>query len=413
MRVAIRTFGCSLNAADSEAIAGLLKSKDFEIVEDESLAQVVIINSCTVKNKAENKFFKSIKELEEQGKTVILAGCVPQADPKLRNDKLKDYSIIGTNHIGDSDTIIERTIAGEVVQLTSKDQSENRIEIPTIRSNKNVEIIPISEGCMESCNYCKTKHARGNQLSYRPRLIVDRAKKAISEGVKEIWLTSQDCGSYGLDINTNLVEMVMQLTKLEGDFKIRVGMANPTYMLPILDGLVEMFNHPKVYKFCHVPIQAGDDNVLKEMNRTYSVEEYVKIVTALRKGVKGITIATDIICGYPTETNEEFENTLKLVSDLKIEIVNISRFWPRPGTPAAILNKHDGNITLERSRKLVELYNSYRPDQLKEFIGTEQSIVWSEKIKDNFLGRTQNYTLVESKDKSNKIKKVNSHHLVS
>ncbi|RME78418.1 tRNA (N(6)-L-threonylcarbamoyladenosine(37)-C(2))-methylthiotransferase [Candidatus Woesearchaeota archaeon] len=413
MRVAIRTFGCSLNQADSEAIAGLLKSKDYEIVDDESLADVVIINSCTVKNKAENKFFKSIKELEEQGKTVILAGCVPQADPKLRTSKLKEYSIIGTNHIGDADTIVEKTIAGEIVQLTSKQQSESRIALPSVRTNPLVEIIPISEGCMESCHYCKTKHARGNQLSYRPRVIVERAQQAISEGVKEIWLTSQDCGSYGLDIGTNLVEMVMQIARLEGNFMIRVGMANPTYMLPILEGLVELFNHPKVYKFCHVPVQAGDDQVLKDMNRTYTVADFKKIVQTLRKGVPEITIATDIICGYPTESNEQFENTLNLIRELQIEIVNISRFWPRPNTPAARLHKHDGNVTLERSKRLVELYHSYRFDQLKQFIGSKQAIVWTQEVNGKYLGRTPNYTLVESKEKSETIKGVEGHHLVS
>jgi len=412
MKVAIRTFGCSLNQADSEAIAGILKSKDFEIV-DEAEAEIVIINSCTVKNKAEAKFFRSIKELEEQGKKVILAGCVPQADPKLRSSRLKAYSIIGTNHIGDADTIVERTLKGEIVQLISKDQKESRADLPTVRANKYVEIIPISEGCMESCNYCKTKHARGNQLSYRPRVLVERAEHAIAEGVKEIWLTSQDCGSYGLDIGTNLPQMVHQIADLPGEFKVRVGMANPTYMLPILSEIISMLQHPNVYKFLHIPVQAGDDDVLKAMNRTYSISEFTKIVTEVRKAVPDVTIATDIICGYPTETDAQFENTVRLLQDLKIEIVNISKFWPRPGTPAAVLHENDPAVSVERSRRLVKLYGEYRVEQLKKYIGTAQEIVWIEQLNGKHLGRTPNYTLVESNGQGNVIKTVEKQHLVS
>src|SRR3989344_3792022 len=202
MKVAIRTFGCSLNQADSEAIAGVLKTNGIEITTEEE-AEAVIINSCTVKNKAEAKFLSSIKELEGKGKKVILAGCVPQADKLLVKNKLSNYSIIGTNQLSKSAEIVKSTFSGKITQSLSK-ENQDRLSIPSFRKNPFIEIIPISEGCLDSCSYCKTKHARGAQKSYRPREIVEKARKAVEEGVKELWLTSQDCGSYGLDIDISI-----------------------------------------------------------------------------------------------------------------------------------------------------------------------------------------------------------------
>lgn len=188
-----------------------------------------------------------------------------------------------------------------------------------------VEIIPLSTGCLGSCTYCKTRHARGKLGSYDPDAIVERARTAIEEGVMEIWLTSEDTGAYGRDIGTSLPELLKKLIGIMPKHTmLRVGMTNPPYILEHLQAMADILNHPNVYSFLHVPVQAGNNNVLDKMNREYLIEEFMEVCDFLIEKVPDMTIATDIICGFPTETSEDFEDTLKLVEKYKFPVLNIS-----------------------------------------------------------------------------------------
>jgi len=205
--------------------------------------------------------------------------------------------------------------------------------LPYIPSKEDITIIPISEGCLGDCNYCSVKFARGKLKSYKIEDIIKQIKG------KKILLTSQDTGCYGLDINTNLVELLKQVVKVKGNFQVRVGMMNPEHVLPILKDLVEVYKDKKIFKFIHIPIQSGSNNVLKEMNRRYTVEDFIKIVKEFRKQIPEIHISTDIIVGYPTETEEDFKKTINLLEKLKLEVINLSRFAPRPKTAALKLKQ--------------------------------------------------------------------------
>ena len=350
-KVFIKTYGCSFNQADSENMAGILgKSGKYKIVNSEEDADVIVINSCTVKNKAESKFWKDVRN--NKNKKVILAGCVPQAE-KNKN-KFKGYSIIGTNQTNHITEVIDETLAGNTVQLLKK-EAENKINIPKVRKNSIVEIVPINEGCLGSCNFCMTKFARGYLKSYKIEDIVTHIRDALNEGAKEIWLTSQDTACYGYDINKNIVDLMNEIFKIKRDFKIRLGMGNPDFLPDYIDDFVELFKDERLFKFVHIPIQAGSDDTLKAMNRNYTVKSYEEIVLKLKNNYPDMTIATDIIVGYPNETDNDFLKTIDLVKKTKPDVVNISRFWARPGTIAAKKKLLPTEVVKERGIKLTKL----------------------------------------------------------
>lgn len=399
MKVYIKTFGCSLNQADSEAMAGLLEKEGNYLVEDPKEADLIIINSCAVKNEAESKLFREIRKHKD--KKIIVAGCVPQANPNYMKDKLKDYSVVGVNQLDHIADAAKKTLEGQLIQITGKEKKE-RLLFPTHRANSLVEIVPICEGCLDSCTYCKTKHARGKLYSYRPKDIRAKVFRALEEGVKEVWLTSQDNGCYGFDIKTDAAELINELCK-DGptkDFKLRFGMANPHHIIKIQEKLIGSFKNPQVYKFLHIPIQSGSNKVLKDMNRRYSAKQYLDIVKAFRKEIPEMTVSTDIIVAFPTETEEDFKETLKIIGQSKPEIVNISRFWPRPNTPAAKLKQVDSKIAVRRSKETRDLCNRISLDRNKKYIGKELEVLVTEIGKNNTMKcRSDNYIQVITKKK--------------
>ena len=230
--------------------------------------------------------------------------------------------------------------------------------LPTVV--KEVQPIVISSGCLNACSYCATKLAKGTVKSYPIDCIVNAVKYAAEHGAKKILLTATDTSVYGFDIGTNLAELLKEVVKIKGDFKIRVGMMNPQHIKPFLNELVEVYKNPKIIKFVHIPVQAGSNRVLKDMRRGYTVEEFKEIVKKFRKEIPNITISTDIICGFPTETEEDFEKTIELVKEIKPEVVNISKFYPRPNTEAKKMKQLPTSVIKERSRKLSEVYQKIK-----------------------------------------------------
>lgn len=388
----IKTFGCALNQSDSELMAGILKLEGHKIVKDKKNADLIIINSCTVKNEAETKFYREIDD--SKNKKIILAGCIPQGEKTLLNNKLKDFSIIGTSQLSRISLVVEQTILGNKIVMIEKEKNK-RLNLPKIRKNEIIEIIPISEGCLGACTYCKTKHARGELNSYLKEDIIKQIKSAVKEGAKEIFLTSQDTGAYGKDIGSSLPELLSELIKLKGDFKIRIGMCNPNFALEYLDELKKIFNDDKFYKFIHLPVQSGSDNTLKIMGRRYTSKHFEKIVTELRKEIPKITIATDIIVGFPGETEEDFEKTLELIKKTTPNVINMSRFWKRPGTQAYNMKQLDSKIIKERSVKLKKVCEEIMLLQNKKWIGWKGEVIVEEFGKnDSVTVRNENYKTI-------------------
>ncbi|XP_067913093.1 threonylcarbamoyladenosine tRNA methylthiotransferase isoform X2 [Heterodontus francisci] len=398
-KIWVKTWGCSHNNSDGEYMTGQLAVYGYKITENPSDADLWLLNSCTVKNPAEDHFRNSIKKAQEQNKKVVVAGCVPQAQPRM--DYLKGLSVIGVQQIDRVVEVVEETIKGHSVRLLGqkKDRGKRlggaRLDLPKIRKNPLIEIISINTGCLNACTYCKTKHARGDLASYSVEELVDRAIQSFQEGVCEIWLTSEDTGAYGRDIGTDLPTLLWKLVEVipEGAM-LRLGMTNPPYILEHLEEMAKILLHPRVYSFLHVPVQTGSDSVLMDMKREYCIADFKRVADFLKEQVPGITIATDIICGFPGETEADFQETLNLVQEYKFPSLFINQFYPRPGTPAAKMEQVSAQVKKQRTRELSQLFQSYTPYDHK--VGERQHILITEESFDGqyYVGHNKFYEQV-------------------
>mmetsp|Transcript_964 Transcript_964/g.1006 ORF Transcript_964/g.1006 Transcript_964/m.1006 type:complete len:562 (+) Transcript_964:42-1727(+) len=393
-KVWVKTYGCSHNISDSEYMEGLLTQYGYELVNESENADVWLVNSCTVKDPSQAAFMNVVEKAKSKEKAIVVAGCVSQADRSLTG--LEDVSMIGVSQIDRVVEAVEQTLQGNTIKLLAK-KDLPKLDLPKVRKNPLIEIIPLSTGCLGSCTYCKTKQARGKLGSYALEAIVERAKQVISEGVSEIWLSSEDTGAYGRDIGTNIAELLRALIAVlpPQGVMLRVGMTNPPYILEHLESIAEILNHPNVYSFLHVPVQAGSNKVLDAMNREYTIEEFKQVADSLINKVPNVTIATDIICGFPNEDENDFNETISLIQSYQFAIVNISQFYPRPGTPAAKMKRIPTQIVKERSRRLTKLFEGFQP--YLHYIGETLNVYFDIEVSDNGLhcvGHTKAYVKV-------------------
>lgn len=355
MQVYIETYGCSANQAESEMLAGLLSRAGATIVQDAGLADVIIINTCIVKSSTENKIVNRICELQKTGKKLIIAGCMPEAERDLVKEYAPAASLVSTHHISEIGKAVSKTLAGEVIEFVGYKPTV-KLCLPRIRKNKITEIVPICSGCLGNCAYCIVKAAKGELFSYPAKMIIEEIQAAKSAGCKQFWLTAQDLSAYGADVGSSLPLLLREiLQKVRGEYFIRLGMMNPATLWPIHDEMIETYNDPHVYRFLHLPVQSGANKVLSDMRRGYTVDQFEHIATEFRKAFPDITISTDVIAGFPTETGADFKKTVQLLKKIKPDIVNISKFYTRPATAAAQMKSLPTEIPKERSKKLSQL----------------------------------------------------------
>jgi len=392
----VKTWGCAHNSSDSEYMAGQLAAEGYTITEDKDEADLWLLNSCTVKNPAEEHFKNSVGLGLEANKKVVVSGCVPQG--KQSAEYLKGLSMIGVQQIDRVVEVVEETLNGNSVRMFGSKKEAGRktggarLDLPKIRRNPLVEIIAINTGCLNQCTYCKTKHARGELGSYSPEEIVSRTEQSFREGVCEIWLTSEDTGAWGRDIGSSLPELLWKLVEVipEG-CRLRLGMTNPPYILEHLEEMAKILNHPRVYKFLHVPVQVGSDAVLLDMKREYTVSEFCRVVDFLKSRVPGITIVTDIIAGFPTETKEDWEDTMALCKKYQFPSLFINQFFPRPGTPAAKMKRIDTVEVKKRTKELSAYFHTYLP--YTQRIGQVYTVLVTETSHDGnyYVGHNEMY----------------------
>jgi threonylcarbamoyladenosine tRNA methylthiotransferase CDKAL1 len=232
--------------------------------------------------------------------------------------------------------------------------------------------------------------------------IVERVKQDLDSGAKEVWLTSQDTACYGKDINTSLAELLRRICKINGNFFVRVGMMTPNQVMEMLDELVKAYKDRKVFKFLHLPIQSGDDTVLKLMNRRYTVNEFKEIISAFREEIPRITLSTDVICGFPGESSKAFERTKTLIREIQTDIVNVSKFFSRPNTPAEKLNPFPPKEVNRRSKEMAQLSKKISFERNRAWVGWEGAVLFDEKGKgESWIGRNFAYKpIVAKKDES-------------
>lgn len=338
---------------------------------------------------------RMVFESKEIKKPVVVAGCVSQGDRFI--DGLQDVSIIGITQIDRVVEVVEETLKGNSVQLLEK-KDQPTLDLPKIRKNKFIEILPINTGCLGNCTYCKTKHARGILGSYSPQEILNRLLRACEEGVTEIWMTSEDTGAYGLDMGTDIAQLLKLLVShIPENVMLRIGMTNPPYILNHLEAIAQALNHPRVFAFQHIPVQSGSNITLERMNREYTVEEFSRVCDYQLAHVPGITIATDIICGFPGECDEDHKETMRLMEKYQFPVTNISQFYPRPGTVAQKMKQCNGKDKKERSKDVTQYFEGYR--NCDQFMGKIERVYISEaeetkKSGLKCIGHTKNYTKV-------------------
>ncbi|KAJ1615231.1 transmembrane domain-containing protein [Cryptosporidium canis] len=410
-KIMVKNFGCNHNRSDSESMMGLLSDYGYTIVYELHECNLLVINSCTVKGPSQDSCQNLIELAKSMDKFVVVTGCVPQADINLHF--LKDVSIVGVRNIHRIVEVVELTLQGNVVLLIPDRTLEMSDEVigafeatlpplllPKIRRNPFVEIITISVGCLGNCTYCKTKHSRGDLGSYPIEDIINRINQSLSEGVKQFWLTSEDIGAYGKDIGTNLSELLREILKIiPKDIMIRIGMTNPPHVLNQINDIIEIMKHPNVFEFLHIPVQSGSNKVLELMKRDYVVEEFNLLVDSILKELPLATIATDIICGFPGESDKDHIQTVKLINKYKFPVVNISKFYPRPGTPAAKMKPISNGVSKSRSSEITDIFKSFNHNEyVFEMIPGDKIVkVWfiehSEKS-NHTVGHTKHYNKV-------------------
>jgi len=405
MRVFLKSYGCSANQADSEVLLGCLAKAGYKSVDSASEADVVVVNTCAVKGPTENRVLEFLKRLPG-GKKIVVAGCLPLTSFERLSRDARFDGLVGPAFGEDIVTVVERVMAGKsVVALDTALESKPSLSLPRLRSNSVVSVIPINYGCLGSCAYCCVVFARGRLRSYNLEEITDRLREDLAAGAKEFWVTSQDLACYGRDLGTNLVELLETLVNVEGDFRIRVGMMTPNMVIDIADDLVAVFKNEKVFKFLHLPVQSGDDGVLKRMRRCYTVQEFNEIVNVFRTAFSEVTLATDVICGFPGETQEAFESTLRLIKEVKPDIVNISKFFPRPKTAAALMQSkflEPAEIKL-RSTAAAKLAKRITFERNQRWLGWTGEVLVDErgKVPGTWIGRNFVYKPVAVKSQQN------------
>jgi threonylcarbamoyladenosine tRNA methylthiotransferase CDKAL1 len=351
-KVWIETYGCSANKADSEIIMGQLIQSGYEIANDEKESSINMIVTCSVKDATEHKMLNRIEAMSKSAKPIVVAGCLPKANRERIETFFPSASLLGPHSLETTTDVVSSAISGKK-KVSLEDSSSNKIDIPRVRFNPVISIVQIATGCISECTFCQTKLSKGWLRSYRIGDIIRQIKHDVAEGCKEIWLTSTDNGCYGRDIKCNLVDLLKACCKIEGIFKIRVGMMNPMHLSNILQDLVEVYrDNDQIFKFIHLPVQSGSDSILRKMKRGHAVATYRDIVRVFRQEVPGITIATDIIVGFPSETDEDFDKTLALIKESQPDVVHSSKYSARAKTKAALLKQINSAKIKERTEKL-------------------------------------------------------------
>jgi len=392
--VYVKSYGCSANTADAEIAKGMLTENGYSVVDSPQLSDLDIVLTCIVKTPTEVKVTKYIQRLAATGKPLIVAGCMPKAMRSRVEEVAPHASMVGPDDLRRLTEAAEAALHGSHAVFLDGGPTD-RTCLPRARSNRLVHIAPICTGCLGDCSYCIVKRARGRLHSFTSDGIVRDVEDAVADGCKEVWVTAEDTAAYR-DGATWLPQLLGMIVVVEGRFMVRVGMMTPNQALPIQDDLVDAYSSDKVYKFLHMPIQSGNDEVLRAMRRRYTVADFKSIVNRFLEAYPMMGVSTDIICGFPGETREQFEDSLALVSWLKPDVLNISRFWERPGTEAADMpGKLHGRDTKKRSRVLTELWKGLAVKAGEMWLGWEGEILLTEQGKGSSkVGRNYAYKAV-------------------
>ncbi|MEM0438108.1 MAG: tRNA (N(6)-L-threonylcarbamoyladenosine(37)-C(2))-methylthiotransferase [Candidatus Micrarchaeia archaeon] len=385
MRFYLRTYGCTLNAHDSELMrAQLLKCGHTEVKSAED-ADFVVINTCGVKDATEKRIINVIKSVR---KPLVVCGCLASGAPLMVRKFAPHAVLVGTYALGSICSGAADAMAGRATEYLGHTDKWSMC----YKFRPPIAVIAAADGCTGACTYCFTRLARPGIKSVPVERIVQQVKDACRAGVKEVRLTSQDMGAYGIDKGTSLSKLLAAIAELDLPLKIRVGMMNPKHLLLQMEAIDIMRSSPIFYKFYHIPAQSGSDAILKAMGRGNTVDEYLGIVREIRRDADA-SIMNDIIVGFPGESDDDFEASVELCKKVQPDTTNISKYSRRPGTPAASLKQVPRAAINARSAGLSALCDSLSLARNRRWVGRTCTATFLEKVK-TVAGRNEYYKQV-------------------
>ena len=404
-KVAFTTLGCKVNQYETNAMSQKFIESGYQLVEHTEEADIYIVNTCTVTNMSDRKSRQMLRKMKEQNpKAIVIAvGCYAQVG-RQELEKIPEIDFVLGNH--EKVNIVEyleKKIEFKISDLMQEKDYEEYGDITF--SEKTRAVIKIQDGCDRFCTYCIIPYARGRVRSRNPENIISEITKIAQRGIKEVVITGIHIASYGKDFKNDyyLIDLLEEINKIPGIERIRLGSIEP--LLITQDFVKRLKELDKVCHHFHLSLQSGCNDTLKRMNRRYTTQEFQNIVDILRENYDDVILTTDIIVGFPGETEEEFNETYEFLKKIKFYKMHVFKYSPRKGTKAAVMkNQIDGNVKEHRSKILIELSDSNEAKYQEELIGKEVEILWEEEKDGFYKGHTANYILAYySENKENEI----------
>ncbi|MBS0586338.1 MAG: tRNA (N6-isopentenyl adenosine(37)-C2)-methylthiotransferase MiaB [Verrucomicrobia bacterium] len=393
----LRTYGCQMNELDTEIMAGILKKRGLEQVQEEENADLLIFNTCSIRDLAERKVMGKLGQLGRSKKRAAIigvTGCMAMAKKESLFKKLPHIDfVLGTNNITDLDLVLDEVLKGETQKIKTDLKFEENLDyLVASRESKTSAHISIIRGCDKFCTYCVVPYTRGREVSRPGADIENEVRKLAGEGYKEITLLGQNVNSFGKDKPESkelFHDLLYRLDKIDGIERIRFLTSHPvdiTYEL-----MQAIRDLPSVCEFVHFPIQAGSDRILRKMHRIYTKSQYLEKVALLKETVPGVSLGTDIIVGFPTETEAEFQETYDVFKEIGYSVAFLYTYSPRQGTPA--MRWQDDipeEVKEERHQRLLELFHETSAKEREKLVGETVEVLFEKRNKTNMLkGRTR------------------------
>ena len=409
------TLGCKVNQYETNAMAQKFKEKGYKVIEGEAKADIYVINTCTVTNMSDRKSRQMLRRMKDINKNAIIVacGCYVQVSKEEVEQMEEIDLVLGNNEKKNIVEYVEKYIEENKKEENMEDVMQQRefVDFGDVTyTEKTRAVIKVQDGCDRFCSYCIIPYARGRVRSRKPQSVISEIEKIAKQGIQEVVVTGIHVASYGKDFNNDykLIDLLEEINKIDGIKRIRLGSIEP---LLITEEFVERLK--KLEKICHhfhLSLQSGCDETLKRMNRRYTIEEFKEIVNRLRKNYEDVILTTDIIVGFPGETEEEFNKTYEFLKDIKFYKMHVFKYSPRKGTKAAKMPKQiDGKQKEIRSKKLIELSDFNEKIYNESYINKEVEVLFEEEKEGMYKGHTENYILVYYKSEENlenKMKKV-------
>jgi tRNA-2-methylthio-N6-dimethylallyladenosine synthase len=403
----IVTLGCQMNKADSERMAGVLENMGYSSTEIADDADLVLYNTCSIRDNAEQKVYSYLgRQAKRKHKnpelTLVVAGCVAQQQGEALLRRVPELDLVmGPQHVNRLEDLLGQVFNGNQVAATETAYIEEDITTPR-RHSAVTAWVNVIYGCNETCTYCIVPRVRGSEQSRTPQVILKEVQSLADQGYKEITLLGQNIDAYGRDLPSSdlgggvgnkitLTDLLYFIHDVEGIERIRFATSHPRYFSPrLIQACAEL---PKVCEHFHIPFQSGDNELLKAMARGYTHEKYRRIIDSIRAIMPDASITADAIVGFPGETETQFENTLRLVDDIKFDLVNTAAYSPRPGTPAAIWeNQLSEEVKDDRLQRLNHLVNQKAAERSQRYLGRIEEVLLeaiNPKNPQQLMGRTR------------------------